>query len=99
MHSLKPLLGVAALFVSGLATDAQPRTEIYELQERCGRRAEETFEKDYPKGERKGLEQFENHYSIRLNKCFMLEMNTVTTQDHGRTSFSKFLTLVDVNDN
>jgi hypothetical protein len=76
------------------------RKEIYELQERCGRRAEQLFEKDFPKGDRKGLEAFENHYNVRLNRCFMLEENTSFTKDaSGKTYKSKFITLVDVNDN
>ena len=74
-----------------LSARAQNRKEIYELQERCGKRAEQIFEKDFPVAERKGLEQFENHYNIRLNRCFILEENT--------THSIKILTLIDVNDN
>lgn len=42
----------------------QSRKEIYELQERCGKSAAETFEKDFPKEDRKGLEIYENHYNV-----------------------------------
>ncbi|MDQ2954571.1 MAG: hypothetical protein M3R18_06515 [Pseudomonadota bacterium] len=86
-----------------LATDVsaygQSRKEIYELQERCGKRAAEIFEKDFPQGERKGLELYENHYSIRFNKCFLLEENTLIMRDQGKTTSTKLLTLIDVNAN
>jgi hypothetical protein len=57
------------------------------------------FDKDFPKEDRKGLENFENHYNVRLNKCFMLEENTLITRDQGKTYTSKLLTLVDVHGN
>jgi hypothetical protein len=86
--------------VGGISkADAQSRKEVYELQERCGRRAEQIFEKDFPANDRKGLETFENHYNVRLNKCFILEDNTVFTADAGKSYKSKLLTLIDVNDN
>ncbi|MCG6533889.1 MAG: hypothetical protein L7F78_04200 [Syntrophales bacterium LBB04] len=37
----------------------------YELQERCGRRAEELCKGEY-------ATDCENHYNTRLNKCFIL---------------------------
>jgi len=92
-------LTVIAVWAMTVSAQAQSRKEIYELQERCGRRAEQIFEKDFPVGERKGLELFENHYSVRLNRCFMLEENTMITTDAGKTYKMKMLTLVDVNDN
>lgn len=78
---------------------SQSRKEIYELQERCGKSASDMFDKDFPKDERKGLETFENSYNVRLNKCFILEDNTVTTRDQGKTYQYKLLTLIDVNGN
>ncbi len=99
MASRKCIAIAASLLVTGMSAYGQSRKEIYELQERCGKRAEEIFEKDFPTSERKGLELFENHYSVRLNKCFMLEINTLMIRDAGKTTSSKFLTLVDVNDN
>jgi hypothetical protein len=91
-----------ALLTFSMMTDsvqAQNRKEIYELQERCGKRAEQIYEKDFPVGERKGLEGFENHYNVRLNRCFMLEENSMITKDAGKSYTMKLLTLVDVNDN
>jgi len=91
------------VLVTVLATSVyaygQSRKEIYELQERCGKRAVELFEKDFPPADRKGLENFENHYSVRLNKCFMLEDNTLFSSDNGKNYQSRFMALVDVNDN
>ncbi|MBR0752724.1 hypothetical protein JQ604_11060 [Bradyrhizobium jicamae] len=92
-------LVVIATWAMANSAQAQNRKEIYELQERCGKRAEQIFEKDFPVGERKGLEQFENHYNVRLNRCFMLEENTMTMKDAGASKSYKLLTLVDVNDN
>src|SRR5438034_7077166 len=92
-------LVVVAVCAMTLSARAQNRKEIYELQERCGKRAEQIFEKDFPVAERKGLEQFENHYNIRLNRCFMLEENTTLTKDVGKSYSIKILTLIDVNDN
>jgi hypothetical protein len=85
-----------AMLTCAASTQAQNRKEIYELQERCGKRAEQIYEKDFPVGERKGLESFESHYNIRLNRCFMLEENATLTKDASTT---KLLTLIDVNAN
>jgi len=57
------------------------------------------FDKDFPRNERKGLEIFENDYNVRLNKCFLLEENTMMTRDQGKTYSTKLLTLIDVNAN
>lgn len=81
------------------SAQAQTRKEIYELQERCGKRAEQIFEKDFPVTERKGLEQYENHYNIRLNRCFILEESTLFTKDASKSYKTKTLNLIDVNDN
>lgn len=93
------LLVVVAVWSLNVSAQAQSRKEIYELQERCGKRAEQMFEKDFPIDQRKGLETFENHYKVRLNRCFMLEENTMIMKDNGKTYTSKILTLLDVNDN
>jgi hypothetical protein len=79
-----------------VTSHAQSRKEIYELQERCGKRAAEVFDQDFPKDQRKGLENFENHYNVQLNKCFLLEMNTSFMSVEGKTTSMDFLTLVDV---
>src|SRR4051794_28424101 len=78
-NPMKLLLALLTLTMMAGAALAQSRKEIYELQERCGNRAEQIFEKDFPVRQRKGLELFENHYNVRLNRCFMLEENTMIT--------------------
>jgi len=55
--------------------------EIYELQERCSKRAEEVF-KDDGRVTRAGNGQpvvfdFENHFSLILQKCFALETTLI----------------------
>jgi hypothetical protein len=87
------------LLATTMAAQSQSRKEIYELQERCGKSAAEMFEKDFPKDERKGLENFENNYNVRLNKCFILEENTMINRDQGKVYSSKLLTLIDVHAN
>ena len=47
------------------------------------------FDRDFPKEDRKGLEVYENSYNVRLNKCFILEGNTLTTRDQGKTYQTK----------
>jgi hypothetical protein len=50
----------------------------YELQERCGKQAAETFKKEWDaSGAQSDITgNYENHYSARLNKCFYLEIGT-----------------------
>ena len=95
---MKLLSGIVltALLAPSITAHSQSRKEIYELQERCGKSASEMFDRDFPKEDRKGLEVYENSYNVRLNKCFMLEENTLTTRDQGKTYQTKLLTLVDV---
>jgi hypothetical protein len=44
----KTIIALAGLALMTSAAWAQNRKEIYELQERCGRRAEQIYEKDFP---------------------------------------------------
>jgi hypothetical protein len=91
IKTMRILLGVFLAAILPMEAHGQTRKEIYELQERCGKSAADMFEKDFPKDERKGLESFENHYNIRLNKCIILEENTLTTRDQGKTYQTKSL--------
>ena len=56
-------------------------TEQYELQERCGERAEEVFRGAWgPDGVKSGIRAtYRNHYNTRLNKCFYLLTTTSST--------------------
>jgi hypothetical protein len=81
---------------------AQTTKVIYELQERCGRRAAEVFAKDFPQdpGNNQVLAKYENHYNAQLNKCLMFESSTTFFRDtQGKTQTLNMLTLVDVNEN
>jgi hypothetical protein len=85
---------------------AQPNKDLYDLQERCGRRAEEVFERTYKplieiKAEQQVLYNFENHYNPRLNKCFFLLTWTNWQVQQGKPPQQgvKTMLLIDLNDN
>src|SRR5262245_32857109 len=69
-------IAIAGLLCFSNHVSAQSNKELYELQERCGKRAEEFFRREYGTGSPKteyGITMsfnYENHYSARLNKCF-----------------------------
>ena len=74
---------MAGVGVSG--SEAAVDKAEYELQERCGLRAAEMFEKQYGTGmettdDGYRLTTYSNNYSATFNKCFM-SLHTVT---HGR---------------
>src|SRR5258707_8316417 len=82
----------------------QSAAEQYVLQERCGKRAAATFEKDWGSSvtnTKTGqlIANYENHYSERLNKCFYLEVSTAYDKKDGKTTISKMMRLFDVNEN
>jgi hypothetical protein len=92
---------VAALLVGSSLAHSQPDKVVYELQERCGKRAAEVFAKEWGSNvvntvSGQTLANFENHYSPRLNKCFYLEIST--SYEKSKQSF-KTLRLFDLNDN
>ena len=84
---------------------AQPNKDLYELQERCGKRAEEVFNKTYKRmSEADGAKlffDFENHYNPRLNKCFILVTRTTFKVVEGKLTeqTSETTWLRDLNDN
>jgi hypothetical protein len=75
---------------------------IYELKERCGRQAAETFNKEWGsnvvnnKDGGQTVANFQNHYNARLNKCFYLEI--ATTYERDKKPFES-LRLFDLLDN
>ena len=78
----KIVLLVAGIFLIGIA-HAQPDQTIDELQQRCGRQAAQTFQKEwggYAAGMKKAhiVANYESHYSPRFNRCFYLEITTTT---------------------
>ena len=73
----------------------------YELKERCGRQAAETFKKEWGSNvvnNKNGqtVANFESHYNARLNKCFYLEISK--TYERGQKPW-KSLRLFDLLDN
>ena len=99
----KLTFGVLLLITSGAAM-ALSIIEEYELQERCGRRAEEIFRKDWGKGmSQTGGAIFEgnynSHYNKKQNKCFYLIWSTATTRKGKEQSTTRSAVLYDINRN
>lgn len=96
-------IAVLLLACSGTAS-ALTILEEYELQERCGRRAEEIFRKDWGKGmSQTGGSIFEgnynNHYNKKLNKCFYLIWSTAIVRKGKEQSATRSAVLYDINGN
>jgi len=74
--------------------------EEFELQERCGKRAEEWFKSEWGNGissDKDGQTRasYRNHYNSKLNKCFVLLTSAIYEKD--RTSYTD-MELFDVNE-
>lgn len=76
MRAICVALALAAIFAIPEAS-AEPNKEQYELQERCGKRAEQVFKSDNP-GQSSGgvvtntedgqnITTYQNHYSTTIN--------------------------------
>lgn len=79
---------------------AQSNKDLYGLQERCGKQAEERFQGIGKQRETAGYTfsfDFENHYSLRLNKCFFL-LTLFQTEIKSPDKGGKFMWLHDLND-
>jgi hypothetical protein len=81
---------------------AEPRKDLYELQERCGKHAAEVFAQEYSPSvldtkDGQTRVNYENNYSARLNRCFFLEI--AVTYEKGKSSSSKIMRLFDLNGN
>jgi hypothetical protein len=95
-----PLLAACAIANHAAA---QPDKAQYELMERCGKRAEEAFRREYGNGisnteTGQNITAFQNHYSATLNKCFFLEIVTSVNYKETPKSISTTMTLLDLND-
>jgi hypothetical protein len=80
---------------------------VYELQERCSKRAEERFKKEYPStivSNKDGtlMVNYTNHYNRRLNKCFVV-LTAISIPENKETKVmfgvSRDKTLWDINEN
>jgi hypothetical protein len=92
-------LALAGSCLAGIA-HAQPDKVLYDLQERCGKRAAEAFQKEWGThiiNQKDGymMADYENHYSPRLNKCFYLQKSNA----FGKGTSVESLDLYDLNEN
>jgi len=76
----------------------------YLLQERCGKRAQEVFDKSNPKQitrDENGIESstYTNHYNKRLNKCFAVITVIFISKDKSKSGSYKQVQLYDINEN
>ena len=95
-------IAIAGLVWFNTYVFAQPDKELYELQERCGKRAAELFKQDYGRPVYKGQLgvgsfKYVNHYSAHLNKCFFLLIHVFYPKDKKGLS-STTRTLFELND-
>jgi hypothetical protein len=94
-------VAIAGVLCFSSYVSALPKKEMYEIQERCGKRAAEVFQREYsPVSNTKDAQtlfNYENHYSARLNKCFFLEI--AVSNEKGNPTSSKIMRLFDLNDN
>ncbi len=96
------IIGVSVA-LSGLGSAASKK-EDYDLQELCGKRAREVFNRDYSiRTWQDGLGQWDvtyvNHYSNKLNKCFMLVRKRLTPRTIDVDPVTRLEALIDINEN
>jgi hypothetical protein len=94
-------VAIAGLLCFSANAYAQPNKVLYELQERCSKRAAEVFRREYsapvPKSWGQITFNYENHYSAHSNKCFFLEI--AMSHHEGKLTTSKDMRLFDLNEN
>jgi hypothetical protein len=92
---------VAPFLLASLPMSVNAAPDKYELQERCAKRAEQIFSKDWPHGSPDNslgytvTANYQSHCNPTLNKCFMLEISEAYQKD--RPTLEK--TLLEVNSN
>ncbi len=109
MRTLVLVLFVTAIIASGIAAYTYFLTypkQMYELQERCGKQAADLFKSKDISGVTVGKDgrfrgesqDYSNHYSARLNKCFYLETRNIFPENKtdGRVDWR---ILSDINEN
>lgn len=98
---LIPLFFISIIFSLLSNSYAASIKEEYELQERCSKRAEELFRKEY--GNETMSNYYTNHYNRKLNKCFILVTETSIHEDKETREklgvSSTYKTLLDINEN
>ena len=105
---LMALIFMGIIFTLFGNSHAAPIKEEYELQERCGKRAEERFKEGYGNSIVSNgdgtviMSNYTNHYNRKLNKCFVLVMSTSIPKDkttREKYGISTDKTLWDLNEN
>jgi hypothetical protein len=92
MVKVTVVLGLFILFFSNSAMYAQSSTnkssskEMYGLRENCGKRASDYFKEHYAGGHSESKDEtlmssYRNHYSRKLNKCFIRLLVQHTPKD------------------
>ena len=93
------VIAIAFVLLGASAANAEPNKDAYELQVRCGKQSADAFAKDYVPVENtkdgQRTANYENHFSLRLNKCFFLEISVFI--ENGK--WSRLLRLFDLNEN
>ena len=101
-HTFGMTFIICSSFISLFGCNNQNSTkEQYQLQEQCGKRCEEYFNKENGNGTINDKEQlgsifYQNHYNKKLNKCFIL-LNEKGIKKNNEKSY-KMKTLLDMNE-
>jgi hypothetical protein len=108
---LRNVIRLGATLLAALAMQCSPAhgasdKEAYELQERCGKRAAERFKQEFGQegpwktDDGAAATGYRNHYSSKLNKCFILVTTTnLPTKGALKGQSSTLMQLYDVNEN
>jgi hypothetical protein len=97
------LVLVCLASVSG--SKAATAKEDYELQERCGKRADEIFKREHGSSgvtntkDGQAMAGYRNHYNKKLNKCFLLLTYRDIPYKNKKDAASTLMTLHDINEN
>jgi hypothetical protein len=93
------------LLVSFQYANAANAKESYELQEKCGKRAEELFHSQYGKEniinskDGQAIVSYENHYNEKLNRCFSLISYSFFPNKTSTQKPSRQISLSSINEN
>lgn len=97
------LSAIVATLVALPHTTEAGQKEEFELQERCGKRAEAWFKQEYGNGivntkDGQAVATYRNHYNGRLNKCFVLLNYQDIPFKNKKSHASILINLFDVNE-
>jgi hypothetical protein len=103
LSALKRLVAVLAL-IGATEARAQSLRETYDLDERCGKRALETFTRQYGDGfsktkDTQTIYNYRNHYNAKVNKCFYAVTTRMFITDKGKREELRTVELFNLNEN